>query len=655
MKKLISILIFLTIYLNAFTQEKGFEMCSKKKSESKTVLQQISSKTVPTENFDVQNYTLNLDLMNCFQSPYSHQFTANETITFKALEPISYVQLDAANYSLTINSVTGAVSSFTHLNNLLTITLDQVYTVNQTFEINIDYLHKNVNDYSFYAKDGMVFTDSEPQGARNWYPCFDQPYDKATFNLIAKVPNNVLLGSNGILHDSIYTATDITYNWLTEDQIPTYLVSIAAKVNYQLDIVYWENSLGIQIPIRFYYNLGEDPSAMEAIMTDLTDFFSDTFCEHPFPKNGFASLNSDFSWGGMENQTLTNLCTDCWYESLIVHEYAHQWFGDMITCATWADIWLNEGFATYLEALWWEHTYNSYSAYKEDINYNASSYFSGNSGRAIYVPSWVTTLPSIGELFSGAITYSKSACVIHLLRYTLGDEIFFNFVKSYSSDQQFKYKSVTTQEFLQKLNDFTGEDYSWFIQDWIMQPNHPLYSNQYSFKDNGTSWTVIFKTSQTQATTFFRIPIEIKIKFDDNSEVVERFFNESDEQSFSFNYDKEPVLLTFDPDNEIVLKTATTTQVSPSNISNDNNFTFKIVPNPANEETTIVFDINLTSKVKISINDILGKEINVISDKQFSAGNNSVKISTSDLKDGIYFVKIISESKIYTQKLIIEK
>ena len=83
--------------------------------------------------------------------------------------------------------------------------------------------------------------------------------------------------------------------------------------------------------------------------------YSELFGEHPFEKNGFATLNNQFVWGGMENQTLTSLCPNCWDEGLISHEFAHQWFGDMITCATWADIWLNEGFATYTEALWLEH------------------------------------------------------------------------------------------------------------------------------------------------------------------------------------------------------------------------------------------------------------------------------------------------------------
>ncbi|MBK7380205.1 MAG: hypothetical protein IPJ03_14645 [Ignavibacteriales bacterium] len=155
---------------------------------------------------------------------------------------------------------------------------------------------------------------------------------------------------------------------MAEDNIATYLFVISGKVNYNLDLVYWHklSNPNDSIPLRFYWNQGENHSSvlqMEQVTLEMTDHYSTLFGEHPFEKNGFATLNSSFPWGGMENQTLTSLCPGCWSEGLISHEYAHQWFGDMITCATWANIWLNEGFATYSEALWIEHT-SGYSSYK---------------------------------------------------------------------------------------------------------------------------------------------------------------------------------------------------------------------------------------------------------------------------------------------------
>jgi len=652
MKKFTLILFIFLLSLKTYSQKNGHEFCSQSKiNNNKTLVLQKFTKTVPTQKFDVQNYTLNLDLFNCFTTPFSHYFTATDTVTFKALESISSVKLNAANNTIDIMQIGEAGISYTHTEDTLAITLNQTYNAGEIFKVAINYTHKNIEDYSFYAQDGMVFTDCEPQGARNWYPCFDSPSDKSTFCLTARVPNNVLLGSNGLLVDSAWSSTDIYYKWETTNQIATYLVSIAAKVDYKLDIVYWTNFSGEKIPMRFYYNDGENPVPMENMMSELTQFFSTTFCEHPFPKNGFASLNTEFSWGGMENQSLTNICPDCWYSSLIVHEFGHQWFGDMITCATWADIWLNEGFATYSEALWLEHADNSYDSYKTEIDNNANSYIYNNSGRAIYVPAWINQQPSVNVLFDYGITYLKSSCVIHLLRYTLGDDVFFNFLKSYSSDDNFKYKSVTTQEFNEKLNTFTNSNYDWFFEDWLMQPNHPFYKNIYSFVNNGTNWTVNFTTKQTQANTFFRIPMQIKIKFEDNTEIIESFFNETNNQTFSFEYTKKPISLTFDPNNEIVLKQGTTTITGIVDLKTIN---FQIIPNLITDKASINFELTRNSNVKIIIQNIIGEEIEIIENNTFNSGIQQINWNTQNLEKGIYFVKLIVNDNSFVQKVVLQ-
>ena len=173
------------------------------------------------------------------------------------------------------------------------------------------------------------------------------------------------------------------FNWVHNYPVATYITVLTGKVNYNLDIVDWNGT-----PIYFYYNTGENPSNVESYIGDMADYFSATFCDHPFDKNGFATVSSEFTWGGMENQTLTSLCPNCWGESLIAHEFAHQWFGDMITCGTWADIWLNEGFATFLTALWLGERYGG-NAYKNEIDNKANYYLSNNPGRPIYMPDWV--------------------------------------------------------------------------------------------------------------------------------------------------------------------------------------------------------------------------------------------------------------------------
>ena len=572
MKKILftfcALLISLTV-LNAQTLEKGVSgkaSCSARK-QNMILSEAASPQSTLPHSFDVQNYKLELDIYNCFITPYPKSFTGIETITIKADSTINSVSLDAVNTSLTIDSVSLDALSFTHTNNILNIKLKKTYNTGEIFNVKVYYKHNNVADGAFYVRSGMVFTDCEPEGARKWFPCWDKPSDKATLDLKAKVPANVKLGSNGRLADSVKTGDTLYYNWISKDVIATYLMVMAAKVDYNLDIVYWKkiSNPSDSIQMRFYWNTGESSASlnqMKSIIGPMTTYFSTLFGEHPFEKNGFASLNSDFTWGGMENQTLTTICPNCWTESLISHEFSHQWFGDMITCGTWADLWLNEGFATYCESLWLEKAYG-YSSYKTDCNNNASGYINSNPGWPIYNPSWAIVTPNTNTLFNTAITYNKGACVLHMLRYVLGDKVFFDALKSYGTDAaSFKFKNTVTADFIAKMSQASGQDLSWFFNQWVMLPNHPAYQNGYFITSIGTNlYQVGFIAKQTGA-NFYKMPIEIKISFATGADTTVRVMNDVNNQLFTFNFSRQPNKVVFDPDNNILLKTATLS-VSP--------------------------------------------------------------------------------------------
>lgn len=561
------ILIFSLFSLRSFAQEdsRGSSLCSHKKTSSHSLLKINESSSAPKHSFDVLDYKLDLDIYNCFISPYPKSFKGSVLVSFKVDSALNSISLNAVNSSLTIDSVKLSGISFAHNSNILTINLDRNYAVGETTQVKIYYRHSNVTDNAFYVSNGMVFTDCEPEGARKWFPCWDKPSDKATVELRAKTPANVKLGSNGRLADSTRTADTIYYHWISRDPIATYLVVISAKVNYGLDIVNYVNASdpNYNFPIRFYYNSGENLIAAKQRIIPLIDFFSQVFGAHPFEKNGFATLNNQFPWGGMENQTLTSLCPNCWGEYLMVHEFAHQWFGDMITCATWADIFLNEGFATFSEALWSENN-NGYAAYKSDINNEANSYFSGNPGWAISNPNWAVTTPSTSTLFNYSITYAKGACVLHLLRYVLGDSLFFAGLKAYALDPSLKYKSAVIADFKNVMANVSGQNLDWFFDQWIYQPNHPVYQNGYFFSQVGSYWEVGFLSKQIQTNTvFFKMPIEIKISFNSGPDTLIRVMNDVNNQLFFFTFTRRPLSVQFDPNNQIVLKSATLQQIDP--------------------------------------------------------------------------------------------
>jgi aminopeptidase N len=420
---------------------------------------------------------------------------------------------------------------------------------------------------------------------------------------------------------------------------------ITAKVNYNLDVVYWDrpSTPGDPMPLRFYYNDGENPAGMEQVLPLMATYFSEHFGELPFEKNGFAALNGEFTWGGMENQTMTSICPGCWFESLICHEFAHQWFGDMISPGTWADIWLNEGFATWSESLWWEND-GGYPAYKNDIDYNASVYLNNNPGWAIYNPEWAIETPPNNILFNGAISYSKAACALHLLRYSLGDELFFPALYDYATDTaDFKYKNSITDDFQAKMEESTGEDLDWFFNSWIKQPNHPIYQNEYNIHDNGNgTWNVRFLVNQVQTNAdFFPIPVEIYIYFIGGTDSTIRVMNDVNQQIFTFAFDKQPTNVFFDLHNEIVLKQASLVvgidegKIGKQSFSLQQNY-----PNPLTTNTTFAYSLPEESMVSLALFDLSGKKVLDLVNERQSAGTHVMTSGLDGLRNGLYLCRL---------------
>ena len=669
MKKIIPLFVLLYFTLTTIVTpqvqfQKGSDWCSYKKTHGTPILEsEWDSPNTPKHTFDVLKYTLNLDIRSCFITPYPKSYTAYEIIQFRIDTALSQIQLNAVNTSLQINSVSLNGVSFTHSSNILTITLDRTYNPNEVAQVRIDFQHLNVSDQAFYASNGGVFTDCPPEGARKWFPCWDKPSDKALFELTVKVPANAKLGSNGRLNDSTVVGDSLFYHWISGDPLATYLMVMTAKVNYNLNIVYWHklsNPLD-SIPMRFYYNSGENPTSIMNIINDMTTYYSQKFGEYPFEKGGFTTApTSGFPWGGMENQTLITFCQNCWNANLTSHEYSHMWFGDMITCGTWADVWLNEGFATYCEALYYEHT-GGYSSYKSDILNDANYYISQNPHWPIWNPQWAVITPDINTLYNTAITYDKGACVLHMLRYTLGDTLFFACIKNYATDTtNFKNKGAVTDDFTTSISQTAGQDLSWFVNEWVKLVDHPIYQNIYQFTNSGSNWSVGFQANQIQTTTpFHKMPIVLKITFTLGPDTSIRVMNDTNNQAWWWTFNRQPSTFTFDPNNDIVLKQGGT---SPGAIGIENEqqipFVFELhqnYPNPFNPVTRINYDIPKRSVVTIKIYNILGQLVAQPLNEVKVPGKYTLDFDASSLASGVYYYEIKAGTFSDTKKMVLVK
>jgi aminopeptidase N len=649
------------LFAQNFNSSEGARSCSKGKIEAlknKGVLR--LSPNAPLHSFDVINYTLNFDIVGCFTNPFPKSFTASNLITFKVDSALSQIKLNAVNTSLTIDSVKMAGISFTHAEDILTITLDRTYNPGETADVMIYYRHKNIADGAFYTDGNFVFTDSEPEGARKWFPCWDEPSDKATVDITAKVPLNVKLASNGRLQDSTIVGPAIQYHWISRDPVATYLTILTSRVNYNLDIYYWHklSNPADSVPMRFYFNPGENPSFIESIIGPMTDYYSTQFGEHPFEKNGFATLSSQFAWGGMENQTLTSLCPNCWQESLVAHEYAHQWFGDMITCATWADIFLNEGFATFVEATWTENQHG-HQAYMDEISGNANTYLWSNPGWAISDPAWAINTPSVDVLFNYAITYMKGSCVLHQLRYVLGDSLFYAGMHAYATDTlNFKFNSATIGDYRNKMEEVTGQDLHWYFDEWVFQPNHPVYQNVYNIEQLVSGkWKVNFTASQTTQVglLYFQMPLELKIQFQSGLDTIIHVFNSYNGQIFSFEFSRQPNSLLFDPNNEIVLKEGTTVVgIDELSVTGIESKILATSPNPFSGSTQLVYQLAASGQTSLKVYDNFGKLVRELVNKTQAAGSYTVRFDAAGLSPGTYQCRLVTDEKSETLKLLLQ-
>jgi aminopeptidase N len=394
----------------------------------------------------------------------------------------------------------------------------------------------------------------------------------------------------------------------------------------------------------------------------MTTYYSQKFGEHPFEKNGFTTAAATgFPWAGMENQTLTTLCQSCWDQTTVAHEYSHQWFGDAVTCGTWADIWLNEGFATYCEALWNERS-GGYTAYKNTVNSRSNVYLSQNPGWPMYNPAWAITTPDVNTLYNYAISYCKGAGVLHMLRYVLADtNVFFNILRSYCMDTaDFKYKNAVTDDFTAKVNSVSGQNLTWFIDQWVKQPNHPLYQNYYKFTDSGSgNWAVWFQARQVQTNTpFHRMPVTVKITFITGPDTTFRFDNTVNNQEWTWMFNRQPATFTFDPGNDIVLKQGTTSPIGIENNGTEIPERFALLqnyPNPFNPVTNILFNIPVRSNVSLKVFDISGRLVGTIVSGIIERGSYKADFDATNLSSGVYLYKLETEGFSDTKKMVLLK
>ncbi|MCX6266949.1 MAG: T9SS type A sorting domain-containing protein, partial [Bacteroidetes bacterium] len=268
------------------------------------------------------------------------------------------------------------------------------------------------------------------------------------------------------------------------------------------------------------------------------------------------------------------------------------------------------------------------------------------------------TTPNTDILFDYQITYEKGACVLHQLRYVLGDSLFFETLKAYCADSSLKFNSATIADFNAKVNQVSGEDYGWFFNEWIFQPNHPVYQNTYNFQSLGNNqWKVNFQIKQVQTNApFFKMPVEVLVQFSDATDTTIRFMNDANYQQFSWMFGKKPVNFKFDPDRQIVLKGGHTVVGLNECIStNIQASLWQNTPNPSNSKTHIRYSIDESAHVIIEIRDMLGVVMLRLVDSRQPAGQYDLDLDCSKFSAGNYLYSLSTGNTRIVKKLVIIK
>ncbi len=454
-------------------------------------------KTLNQSLYDVHHYDLDLDL-----DPVARVLTGTVTVTAEVTgASISTLDLNLTlGLAVTATTSGGSATTFSRSGAVLTVNLDRAYSTGETVVVEVNYNGNPASGaFGWSSHDGkdMIWTLSEPYGARDWWPCKDLNSDKAdSVDIIVTVPDNLVVASNGLVVSDVDNGSTRTTHWKSNYPIATYLVSLAIHPYTTYSDWYTPQGGGDPMEVQFFI-YSDHVGVVEpnyALTVPMIDAFAKAYGEYPFVDEKYG--HAEFTWGGgMEHQTLTSM--GGWSEDLISHELAHQWWGDMVTCEDFGHIWLNEGFATWSEAYWAEQYYD-FATYQEYMS--IASYYGPGT---IFVED-----PLIENIFDGNLAYNKGSWIVHMLRGVLGDTDFFDGLALYRSNHL--YGSATTEQLQTALETVSGRDLTAFFQQWIYGDYFPIYTYDWTEGPQLGEITVTITQEQTD-TGLFSMPIRLRV------------------------------------------------------------------------------------------------------------------------------------------------
>lgn len=472
---------------------------------------------------DVLDYKIRLTL-----DPKSDETAGSVEIRLRALRDVSAVVLDAEDMTVTTSA------PFTHEGRALTIR--KPLRAGELDVLTISFRGKPTRGLFFVRPDdgypdkpAMIWSQGETEYNHFWFPCWDDPGDRATSEMIVTAPAQYAAISNGRLVSRTEKDGWATTHWRQDVDHPAYLVSlVVAELDTYVD--HWG-----KVPVEYHVAKGRyaetDVRRCLGATPDMIEFFSSKIGT-PYPYDKYAQiLVWDFIWGGMENISATTLHQwsvypervkdDTSSEGLVAHELAHQWFGDLLTCRSWAHIWLNEGFATYFAWLWTEHRYGA-DRFAADRMGGAGGYF--GEDQRYRRPTVCSVYTDAMDLFDSH-SYPRGAWVLHMLRDLLGDEKWWKGIALYV--RKHAREVVVTENLRDAMEEASGEDLDWFFDQWLYRSGFPEFEIS---KSGGTLTVTQTQKPDRNTPEVFRVPVSIRV-----GDKIHRVWIDERRETFTFD------------------------------------------------------------------------------------------------------------------------
>lgn len=492
----------------------------------------------------------------------------------------------------------------------------------------------------FRGAAAELWTLSEPYGSRDWWPGKMDLQDKIdSIDVIVTTPPQYRVASNGLLVEE-YLKNDQSkvYHWKHRYAIANYLVAVAVTIYEQ-----FSDKIALSRGDSLYVLNYAYPEEINIYKADarrvlpMIRLFDSIVGDYPFKKEKYGQAR--FGWGGgQEHQTFTFL--GGYSTDLMAHELAHQWFGDKVTCGSWQDIWLNEGFATFMTGIYTQKLEPTrWQSWKVNTINSATRTPNGSV--------FVDDTTSVNRIFNSQLSYDKGAYVLRMLQWKLGDSAFFKAINNYLNDPTLAYGYARTNDLKKHLELVSKQDLTEFFKDWFYGQGYPTYKIEYFAGDiiiiNPPSITIkITQTQSDPSVSFFEMPIPLRFTGTNGKDTTVVLNNTGNFQTFSIplkglNYIKS---IEFDPDLWILSKGNLVVIKTPTQDIDNHNF-MKISPNPVADELSILYKNESNESVNIDIINTFGQV--VFNEKRItSIGENTLTLSIPQISSGLYFLRMSS-------------